>query len=56
MEQSKPSTTSTVDLELLSPLIIGSKYDGSPSDWQGRVDDIRIRKGTGVSTAPDQAS
>ena len=49
------STTSTVDLGTTKPLIIGSKYDGSSSDWQGRVDDIRIRKGTGVSTAPGSA-
>ena len=49
------STTSSVDLGTTKPLIIGSKYDGSSSDWQGRVDDIRIRKGTGVSTAPGSA-
>ena len=40
-------------------MIIGSKYDGSSSDLQGRMDDIRIRKGTGESsnfTAPTAAT
>ena len=45
----------TTDLGTTKPLIIGSKYDGSSSDWQGRVDDVRIRKGTGVNSAPGSA-
>ena len=32
----------TTDLGTTKPLIIGSKFDGSSSDWQGRVDDVRI--------------
>ena len=30
-------------------MTIGSKYDGSTSFLQGRLDDIRVRKGTGES-------
>ena len=43
------SVTNSSDLGTTKPLIIGSKYDGSSSDLQGRLDDIRVRKGTGVS-------
>tara|TARA_B100001287_G_scaffold155146_1_gene130475 strand:+ start:562 stop:4281 length:3720 start_codon:yes stop_codon:yes gene_type:complete len=53
------SVTNSSDLGTTKPLIIGSKYDGSSSDLQGRMDDIRIRKGTGESsnfTAPTAAT
>ena len=41
----------STDLGTTKPLIIGSKYDGSSSDLQGRIDDVRVRKATGVDTA-----
>ena len=49
------TAANTTDLGTTKPLIIGSKFDGSTSDFAGRVDDIRIRKGTGVSSAPGSA-
>ena len=43
------SVTDSSDLGVTKPLVIGSKYDGSTSFLQGRLDDIRVRKGAGES-------
>lgn len=43
------TVTDSTDLGTTKPLTIGSKYDGSTSFLQGRLDDIRVRKGTGES-------
>ena len=45
------STSNTTDLGTTKPMTIGSKYDGSSSNLTGRIDDIRVRKGTGESSA-----
>jgi hypothetical protein len=41
----------STDLGTTKPMTIGSKYDGSSSNLTGRIDDVRVRKGTGVSSA-----
>ena len=41
----------STDLGTTKPMTIGSKYDGSSSNLTGRIDDVRVRKGTGVDTA-----
>ena len=48
------SVSNNTNLGTTKPLIIGGEYDGS-NTWDGRIDDFRIRKGIGVSTAPGSA-
>ena len=43
------SVTDSTDLGTTKPLSIGSNYDGSINFLQGRIDDVRIRKGAGES-------
>ena len=50
--------TNATDLGTTKPLVIGSDYN-SGTGWDGRIDDFRVRKGTGESspfTAPTAAT
>ena len=41
----------TTDLGTVKPLVIGSRYDGASSFWNGFIDDLRVIKGIGLYTA-----
>ena len=45
------ATGVSTDLGTTKPMVMGSRFDGASSDLTGRIDDVRVRKGTGVSSA-----
>lgn len=44
------NVTDATDLGTTKPLVIGSDYNGG-TGWDGRIDDFRVRKGTGEASA-----
>jgi hypothetical protein len=44
------SASNSTDLGTTKPLVIGSRYDDTQG-WDGRIDDVRVRKGTGEALA-----
>jgi len=46
----KDSAAVGTNLGVTKPLTVGSRYDGTTSNWDGNIDDTRIVKGTPVYT------